>query len=116
MGESWQAYFYRAYSSRRMCRQCAITSALPVRTVHGPVLRVDLDTPLGQGCGSEVIAVPGATVAIEDRQTEGVHIVRWERIGPSVQRKLAHGGSVDGARALGLTAIPIGHDKEVPAG
>src|SRR5258708_1283645 len=77
---------------------------------------MDLDTPLGDRCGREVIAVPGATAAIVDGQTEGVHIARLERLSPGVEGKLAGSGPVEGSGALGLSVIPIGYHQEVPAG
>src|SRR5260370_7531764 len=77
---------------------------------------MDLDAPLRYRACWENVPVAGATVAIEDRQAEGIHVVRRERCGPSVQREFANTGPVDGSRALRLTAISVGHDQEVPSG
>src|SRR5260370_17650746 len=77
---------------------------------------MDLDAPLRYRACWENVPVAGATVAIEDRQAEGIHVVRRERCGPSVQREFANTGPVDGSPALRLTPISVGHDQEVPSG
>src|SRR5258708_34825132 len=101
MRESWLAYFYRtSIFADESAGSALITSALPVRTGHGPVLLVDLDAAFGGRRGREIVAVPSATGAIDDGQAEGGHIARLERLFISVQRKLAGSGPDDASRAL----------------
>src|SRR5258708_36345172 len=77
---------------------------------------MDLDTPLRYRPGGQNVPVARATAAIEYCQTEGIHITWLERCVPSVEGELADCGSVNGSRALRLTAIAVGYYPEVPTG